>query len=96
MSTGLRTPAAADHRRRDIKSTLRYAHVLYEDVASAVEAIASSGLPNVKRANVSVVLLTLKSGYKVPEVCCANPQPALDAIVPDHAVSCWRKAEIAA
>jgi len=30
------------------------------------------------------------------EVCRANPQPALDAIAPDHAVSCWRKVEIAA
>jgi integrase len=27
---------------RDIKSTLRYAHVLDEDVASAVEAVAKS------------------------------------------------------
>jgi peptide/nickel transport system ATP-binding protein len=30
------------------------------------------------------------------DVCRSNAQPALDAIAPDHAVSCWREAEIAA
>jgi peptide/nickel transport system ATP-binding protein len=30
------------------------------------------------------------------ELCRSRPQPPLDAIAPGHAVSCWRKAEIAA
>lgn len=29
-------------------------------------------------------------------ICRTYPQPALEPIAPDHAVSCWRKAEIAA
>jgi peptide/nickel transport system ATP-binding protein len=30
------------------------------------------------------------------DVCRSRPQPALEPIEPDHAVSCWRKSEIAA
>ncbi len=30
------------------------------------------------------------------DVCRSRPQPALEPIEPDHAISCWRKSEIAA
>jgi integrase len=54
---------------RDIKSTLRYAHVLDADVASAVEAVAKSrkspGLPLERQANALIVFLDCISGDKL-------------------------------
>jgi hypothetical protein len=53
---------------RDIKSTLRYAHVLDADVASAVEAVAKSRKKSQTAANALIVFLDCISGDKLSKL----------------------------
>jgi integrase len=64
---------------RDIKSTLRYAHVLDADVASAVEAVAKSRksprLLVKRQANALIWFLDLYCGDELPDVICGHARP---------------------